>query len=126
MLNEVKARLASFNYLALPADEQLISYCVSKAETYILNSCNLFKVPSELDLVLVDMAIAEFLNTKYSTGQLNDFDLDAAVKIVSAGDVSVHYMGSDSRSSEDKLGDFIDLLQGYGMSILASYRSVKW
>lgn len=52
------------------------------------NLTNLQEVPEGLESMAVSMAVGEYLNMKKANGQLEGFDLEAAVKQIQEGDTN--------------------------------------
>lgn len=126
MFLELKARLMALNYQVENSDEPLLKMVLYNAKAYILASCNLVVLPFDLEGVCVDLAMVEFLNSRYATGNLEDFDFDSAVKTVSVGDMSVQYMGNDYISAEDRFTNYLDAVQSRGLAVMSRYRSLQW
>jgi len=123
MLNDVRLRLESFGYTALDADSWVLGFLVEKVTKHILTACNLSEIPEGLHAVAVDMAVGEFLLAKKGSGQLRDFDVEAAVKKISLGDSSVSF---DTGEEAITLDDFIMHMTESGKSQLATFRRLPW
>ncbi len=107
-------------------DYGLLNMALDRAKSYVLASCNLVVLPFELEDVCVDLALVEFLNSRYAVGGLEDFDFESAVKSVCVGDMSVQYMGNDYLSNEDRFTRFLDGIQGRCLAVMSRYRSLQW
>jgi len=127
MLDDVKKRLESFGYTVTDADAWVLDFIIQKVENQIKNECNVDAVPDGLHNIAVDMVVGEFLLNKKSRGQLEGFDLEAAVKQIHEGDTSVTFaIGDGSKTPEERLDELILYLMNYGKGKFAAYRCIKW
>mgnify|MGYP000907457020 CR=1 FL=1 len=127
MLEDVKERLASFNYTVTEADSWMLTFLIQKVENHILNVTNLSILPEGLNNVAVDMVVGEFLFNKKSMNDLAWFDLEAAVKQIQEGDTSITYaIGEGDLTPERRLDALIVYLMNHGKNELVSYRCIKW
>lgn len=127
MLEDVTKRLESFGYEVTEADNWMIEFLIQKIENSIKADCNINTIPEELHEVAVDMVVGEFLLNKKSRGQLEGFDLEAAVKQIHEGDTSVTFaIGDGSKTPEERLDELILYLMNYGKVKFAAYRCIKW
>lgn len=127
MLEDVTKRLESFGYEVTEADDWMIEFLIQKIENSIKVDCNINTIPEELYEIAVDMVVGEFLLNKKSRGQLEGFDLEAAVKQIHEGDTSVTFaIGDGSKTPEERLDELILYLMNYGKGKFAAYRCIKW
>jgi len=127
MLEDVTKRLESFGYEVTEADNWMIEFLIQKIENSIKADCNINTIPEELHEIAVDMVVGEFLLNKKSRGQLEGFDLEAAVKQIHEGDTSVTFaIGDGSKTPEERLDELILYLMNYGKRKFAAYRCIKW
>ena len=127
MIEEVKARLASFDYEVVESDEYMLTFLIQKVENHIKNITNCFQVPEGLFNVAVDMVVGEFLLNKKSISSLEGFNLEAAIKQIQEGDTSITYaIGEGDLTPEKRLDLLIDYLMNRGKNELLSYRCIKW
>jgi hypothetical protein len=127
MLENVKERLASFDYQVTEADSWILTFLIQKVENHIKNICNLSMIPEELLNIAVDMVVGEFLFNKKSTGNLAGFNLEIAIKQIQEGDTSITYaIGEGDLTPEKRLDLLIDYLMNRGKNELLSYRCIKW
>lgn len=127
MLEDVTKRLESFGYEITEADNWMIEFLIQKIENSIKADCNINTIPKELHEIAVDMVVGEFLLNKKSRGQLEGFDLEAAVKQIHEGDTSVTFaIGDGSKTPEERLDELILYLMNYGKGKFAAYRCIKW
>jgi hypothetical protein len=123
MLEDVKARLASFGYTATSADDWMLNFCINKVETHIKNICNVAVEPEGLRLVAVDMACGEFLFGKKQSGQSVGIDFEAVVKSIAEGDTTITFETKNGAEAK------YDALIGYllhGEPDFAAFRCIKW
>jgi hypothetical protein len=123
MLDDVKARLASFGYTATPTDDWMLNFCIEKVETHIKNSCNVAVVPEGLRPVAVDMACGEFLFGKKQSGQSVGIEFEAVVKQITEGDTNIAF--ETKNSAEAKYDALIGYLM-HGEVDFAAFRCIKW
>lgn len=116
----VKSRLSSLGYTG--EDNFLLGFSIKKIEDRIKRACNLSIVPKGLYSVAVDMVCGELLFAAKSTGKLEGFDLEEAVKQVHLGDTSVTFEG---KSSEQKFELLLKRLMS-GEKEFICYRRLKW
>ncbi len=127
MLEDVTKRLESFGYEVTEVDNWIIEFLIQKIENSIKADCNINTIPEELHEIAVDMVVGEFLLNKKSRGQLEGFDLEAAVKQIHEGDTSVTFaIGDGSKTPEERLDELILYLMNYGKGKFAAYRCIKW
>lgn len=127
MLEDVTKRLESFGYEVTEADAWMIEFLIQKIENSIKADCNINTIPEELHEIAVDMVVGEFFLNKKSRGQLEGFDLEAAVKQIHEGDTSVTFaIGDGSKTPEERLDELILYLMNYGKGKFAAYRCIKW
>lgn len=127
MFEDVVERLESFGYEVTEVDSWMIEFLIQKIENSIKADCNINTIPEELHEIAVDMVVGEFLLNKKSRGQLEGFDLEAAVKQIHEGDTSVTFaIGDGSKTPEERLDELILYLMNYGKGKFAAYRCIKW
>lgn len=126
MLEMVIERLNDFGYEVEDADKLSLTFVISKVEQSINNECNTATVPTGLQYAAVDMVCGEFLQSKYSIGQLDlaGLDLERAISSLSEGDVSISF--DDATSDEKKLQSLIEVLKAAGKDELLCYRKLRW
>ena len=120
MLENVKERLASFDYQVTEADSWILTFLIQKVENHIKNTCNLSMIPEELLNIAVDMVVGEFLLNKKSIGNLAGFNLEIAIKQIQEGDTSITYaIGEGDLTPEKRLDLLIDYLMNRGKNELS-------
>ena len=69
----------------------------------------------------------EYLNMKKCSGQLEGFDLDAAVKSIQEGDTNITFaLGEGSSTPEQRLNSLIDYLINGRIGEIYRYRRLVW
>lgn len=126
LLNEAKAvnfwgdilnKLTAFNYEIVESDIPLLILSLSKVETEIKLNCNLSELPANIDTVLIDATVGEFLKLKNAVGAL---DVSKVIASVSMGDTSVSY-GTPMQTFDAIISDMTDL-----RGVYACLRRVKF
>ncbi len=128
-VDAVKARLQSFGYEVKATDIAALTFCVEKVRSTVKNEINWQDVPEGLEHIAIDMACGEFLNAKktFAPDELENMDLDAAVKQITTGDTStVFAVGDGSQTDEQRLEAFTSYLLNYGRSEFNSFRRIRW
>ena len=123
MYDDVVKRLESLGYVVVDTDRWLVEFAIDKTENTIKNGCNVGTIPDGLHHVAVDMACGEFLFAKKGSGQLNDFNVEAAVKQIKEGDTSITYAIGDTSITLDGL---IKWLIENGKPQFVTYRRFVW
>jgi hypothetical protein len=124
MFEDVVKRLASLGYTVdETADAWVIDFCIDKVTNTILNDCNIDAIPDGLYQIAIDMVCGEFLFAKKGSGQLDNFNVEAAVKSIKEGDTQVTYAISDTSITLDGL---IDWLRTNGQAQFVTYRRLVW
>lgn len=125
----VKKRLESFGYEVKEDDEFVLTFCVGKVRSTIINDINWKEVPEGLEHIAVDMAAGEFLLSKktFAPDELSGFDLEYAVKQIQTGDTNtVFAVGEGTQTPEQRLTTFINYLLSYGRAEFSSFRRIRW
>lgn len=93
------------------ADDPLLDIVISNVQYRVQNETNRADLPDGLKSVAVYMAVGEYLNMKKVSGQLEGFDLDAAIKQIQEGDTNtVFAIGDGSSTPEQRLDALISYL----------------
>lgn len=93
------------------SDDPLLDMVITNVQWRIKNLTNLQEVPEGLESMAVSMAVGEYLNMKKANGQLEGFDLEAAVKQIQEGDTNtVFAIGDGSSTPEQRLDALISYL----------------
>lgn len=98
-----------------------------KAIEDFLTSGNAKNMPEGLVSVAVYMAVGEYLNMKKVSGQLEGFDLEAAIKQIQEGDTNtVFAIGDGNLTPEQRLNSLIDYLTNGRSRELYRFRKFVW
>ena len=78
-------------------------------------------------MLTVYMAVGEYLNMKKVSGQLEGFDLEAAIKQIQEGDTNtVFAIGDGNLTPEQRLNSLIDYLANGRSRELYRFRKFVW
>lgn len=112
------------------ADDPLLDMVLTNVQWRIKNLSNLSnlsEIPEGLESLAVSMAVGEYLNMKKCSGQLEGFDLDAAVKSIQEGDTNITFaLGEGSSTPEQRLNSLIDYLINGRIGEIYRYRRLVW
>lgn len=126
MREDVVNMLAAFGVTGA-ADDPLLDILLKNVQQRICNKTNQSVIPDGLMGVAVYMAVGEYLNMKKCSGQLEGFDLDAAVKSIQEGDTNITFaLGEGSSTPEQRLNSLIDYLINGRIGEIYRYRRLVW
>lgn len=109
------------------ADDPLLDIVISNVQYRVQNETNQKELPEGLVSVAVYMAVGEYLNMKKVSGQLDGFDLDAAIKQIQEGDTNtVFAIGDGSSTPEQRLDALISYLINGRTRELYRFRRLVW
>lgn len=109
------------------ADDPLLDIALNNVQWRIKNLSNLSEISEGLESLVVSMAVGEYLNTKECSGQLEGFDLDAAVKSIQEGDTNITFaLGEGCSTPEQRLNSLIDYLINGRIGEIYRYRRLVW
>ena len=109
------------------AGDPLLDIVISNVQYRVQNETNQSELPEGLVSVAVYMAVGEYLNMKKVSGQLDGFDLDAAIKQIQEGDTNtVFAIGEGSSTPEQRLNSLIDFLTHGRSRELYRFRRLVW
>ena len=110
------------------ADDPLLDMVLNNVQWRIKNLSNLSEIPEGLESLAVSMVVGEYLNMKKCSGQLEGFDLDAAVvKSIQEGDTNITFaLGEGSSTPEQRLNSLIDYLINGRIGEIYRYRRLVW
>ena len=109
------------------ADDPLLDIVLNNVQWRIKNLSNLSEIPEGLESLAVSMVVGEYLNMKKCSGQLEGFDLDAAVKSIQEGDTNITFaLGEGSSTPEQRLNSLIDYLINGRIGEIYRYRRLVW
>ena len=109
------------------ATDPLLDMVITNVQWRIKNLTNLREVPEGLESMAVFMAVGEYLNMKKVSGQLDGFDLDAAIKQIQEGDTNtVFAIGDGSSTPEQRLDALISYLINGRTREFYRFRRLVW
>ena len=109
------------------ADDPLLDIVLNNVQWRIKNLSNLSEIPEGLESLAVSMAVGEYLNMKKVSGQLDGFDLEAAIKQIQEGDTNtVFAIGDGNLTPEQRLNSLIDYLTNGRSRELYRFRKFVW
>ena len=110
-------------YHPTPTDLTIITVLKNKIVNAIKSDCNIDEIPTEIEGLVVDNIIGEFLFDKKTMGTLviDDMDLNA-VKSISEGDTTIQFAEGSSQS------EMLDMLIKHLLRPidLSDYRRIRW
>ena len=111
-------------YRPTPTDLMLITLISDKVTSKIKSDCNSDTVPTEIESLVVDNIVGEFLLNKKTMGTLviDDMDLTDAVKSITEGDTTIQFAEGSSQS------EMLDMLIKHLLRPidLSDYRRIRW
>lgn len=108
-------------------EDVLLDLVLTTVLQRIMNLTNLSTVPDGLEPMAVQMAAGEYLNLKKGSGQLEGFDLEAAIKQIQEGDTTTTFaIGEGSSTPEQRLNGLIDFLINGRMAEIYRFRRLVW
>lgn len=126
MRDDVVAMLTALGVTGADTDP-LLDILLMNVQQRIMNKINCSTIPEGLEGVAVYMAVGEYLNMKKCSGQLEGFDLDAAVKSIQEGDTNITFaLGEGSSTPEQRLNSLIDYLINGRIGEIYRYRRLVW
>ena len=128
MYENIVKRLADFGYTASNNDKHTIEFLIDKWSDYVLDFCNLTKLPNGVESKLIDKICGEFLFYKKNSGQLGEnFDFEAPAKIIKEGDTSITMSyGEGGKTPEQRFDNMLTTLMNSFDKNLVKYRRVAW
>lgn len=109
------------------AEDPLLDIVISNVQYRVQNETNRKDMPEGLESLAVSMVVGEYLNMKKCSGQLEGFDLDAAVKSIQEGDTNITFaLGEGSSTPEQRLNSLIDYLINGRIGEIYRYRRLVW
>lgn len=126
MREDVISLLNAFGVTGAEADP-LIDFVLDSVVERVKNETNLNTIPEGLKKLTVEMALGQYLSLKKNLGQLEGFDLEAAVKQIQEGDTNtVFAIGEGNTTPEQRLDTLINYLINGRNREFIRYRRVVW
>lgn len=109
------------------AEDPLLDIVISNVQYRVQNETNRKDMPEGLERVAVYMAVGEYLNMKKVSGQLEGFELEAAIKQIQEGDTNtVFAIGDGNSTPEQRLDTLISYLTNGRSRELYRFRRLVW
>ena len=123
---DVKKYLKSLGYEVVDGDLFLLDNSIQTVKYKIGNKTNQRKVPEGLKYVWINRSVAEFLNFKLKTNQLDipSLNFNRIAKEISEGKTKVVF--DDSKTTGDKFEVFLLSMSTYGENEILKYRRLVW
>nr|WP_237076360.1 MULTISPECIES: hypothetical protein [unclassified Neglectibacter] len=126
MREDVISLLNAFGVTGAEADP-LIDFVLDSVVERVKNETNLNTIPEGLKKLAVEMVLGQYLSLKKNLGQLEGFDLEAAVKQIQEGDTNtVFAIGEGNTTPEQRLDTLINYLINGRNREFIRYRRVVW
>lgn len=126
MREDVVALLDAFGVTGA-ADDPLLDFIISTVTERIKNETNQPAIPEGLNRLAVEMVAGQYLSLKKGSGQLEGFDLEAAVKQIQEGDTNtVFAIGDGSQTPEQRLDTLIARLTHDRSREFIRFRRIQW
>lgn len=126
MLEDVNNLLKALG-ITVPDGDPLLGFICKSVEERVKNETNQQEIPAGLHYMAVEMAVGQYLSWKKDAGQLEGFDLDAAVKSIQEGDTNITFaIGEGSATPEQRLNNLINYLINGRTREFIRYRRLLW
>lgn len=113
--------------VTVPDTDPLIDFIINSVTERIKNETNQAATPEGLEFMAVEMVVGQYLKWKKDCGQLEGFDLDAAVKSIQEGDTNITFaVGEGSATPEQRLNNLIEYLTNGRTREFIRYRRLVW
>ncbi len=127
MLIEDAEKLLAALGVSVDGGDPLFSFVCDAVTEQLCNETNRDDVPDGLRFLAAEMVAGRMLKVRKDAGQLDGFDLDAAVKQIQEGDATVTFaLESGSQTPEQRLDSLIAYLTGGRAKELIRYRRLVW
>lgn len=124
MIQKLTNLLEFLGYEVTANDAYGLQFSLDCTEQYIKNHCNIAIVPVELEYSWLNLAAANFLASKYSTGQLSSEQIEQVVKRIQDGDATVEYAASTDPNVT--FVNYLNELKGHHSNGLNNFRKLRW
>ena len=124
---QVVSRLKMLGYEATLEDNNHIDFELTKTTNYVMNYCNITKIPEVLDYRIIDRICADFLYYKKNSGSLEGFNYDAVIKSIKEGDTTLTYaVGQGEDTAENRFDNFVKQLERGFDKWITPHRRLRW
>lgn len=126
-IEQVIKRLGMLGYNATTEDYSSIEFELNKILNYVMNYCNITKIPEILDPRITDRVCSEFLFYKKNSGTLEGFNYDAAIKSIKEGDTTLTYaVGQGEDTPENRFDAMVKQLERGFDKWITPHRRLRW
>ena len=126
-IEQIIKRLGMLGYDAVPEDNDQIDYELHKVLNYVMNYCNITKIPEILDPRIIDRVCSDFLYYKKNSGTLTGFNYDAAIKSIKEGDTTLTYaVGQGEDTPENRFDAMVKQLERGFDKWITPHRRLRW
>lgn len=133
MIDKVKEQLLALNYTLVENDDIILKFTLEKTESYIKNYCNILEIPEELNSVVIDMTMANFLMAKKSIATSSEsesntiVDTPSVIQSIHEGDTTITYATNTNEATpEQKSQEYLNGLIENAEKQLIKYRCLSW
>ena len=133
MIDKVKEQLLALNYTLAENDDIILKFTLEKTESYIKNYCNILEIPEELNTVVIDLTMANFLMAKKSIATSSEsesntiVDTPSVIQSIHEGDTTITYATNTNESTpEQKSQEYLNGLIENAEKQLIKYRCLSW
>lgn len=125
--DDVIKRLGQLGYTTSDADYEQVDFELDKVTNYVLNYCNITKIPDVLDQRIIDKVCGDFLYYKKNSGSLSGFNYEAVIKSIKEGDTTITYaVGQGEDTPENRFDSFVKSLDRVFDKWLSPWRAIRW
>lgn len=127
VMNNVVVRLKQLGYVVTESDYDQIDFELQKTLNYVMNHCNITKIPEILDPRIIDKVCGDFLYYKKNSGSLKGFNYDAVIKSIKEGDTTISYaVGQGEDTPENRFDAFVKSLDRGFDKWITPWRRLRW
>ena len=127
VMNNVVVRLKQLGYVVTESDYDQIDFELQKTLNYVMNYCNITKIPEILDPRIIDKVCGDFLYYKKNSGSLKGFNYDAVIKSIKEGDTTISYaVGQGEDTPENRFDAFVKSLDRGFDKWITPWRRLRW
>ncbi|MCD8215851.1 MAG: hypothetical protein LUC97_09470 [Clostridiales bacterium] len=106
-------------------DDTLLYEEMERGKEFVLSSCNLSSIPSEIEGAYIDIVCGYFLRSKLYGGALSGENGEGIVSRITEGDVTVEYAADKEVSTYERVDGLVSRLLDKETE-LTSVRKIKW
>ena len=119
--------LKQLGYTVTEVDYDQIDFDLNKTISYVMNYCNITRIPDILDPRIIDRTCGDFLFYKKNSGSLEGFNYDAVIKEIKEGDTTIKYaVGQGEDTPENRFDTFVKSLDRGFDKWITPHRRLRW